>query len=318
MHLLRKAFQMKKRKYFTLILLGVFFSVIICAALFFSYGAYVASNRAEKNFRQSFGELEQDVNSLKAQFAALRNRTGDNSVRRYSKTGIAVPERGQKDTPVKEHLAIRRLEKIIASTGLEQLAENQNMDPTILSELYDEYADRKQVTQSRELQLEKNGDFHRADAEQYGEELMSLYERARLRRGGGDDRQASDSAFAELLVKYPAAYATGMAIAERAFVSSFRRNTTEVGKYYDMLRDNENFSDIVTDRGVEAMPNIEYYLARQHLRQGNNDDAMALIQSLEMNYPDSLLFTRRSGTGRRWQPVTQVIGNLRREAELAR
>jgi hypothetical protein len=306
---------MKNMKYFALILLGVFFSVTICAALFFSYSAYVASNRVEKNFKQSFGELEYEVNSLKAQLSAVRDRSEDNSVHRYSMTGNAVPERGKRDTPVKERAAIRRLEKIVESTGLEQLAANQDMDPTILLEIYDEYADRKQVDQRREQQLENNRDLHKADADQYGEELMALYDRARLRRGGGTDRQERDSAFAELLAKYPAAYATGMAIAERAFVSSFRRNTSEVEKYYDMLLDNENFSHIVTDRGVEAMPNVEYYLARQYLRQGNNDDAMALIESLEMNYPDSLLFTRRSGSGRRWQPVSQVVANLRQGVE---
>jgi hypothetical protein len=85
-----------------------------------------------------------------------------------------------------------------------------------------------------------------------------------------------------------------------------------------MLRENENFSHIVTDRGVEAMPNVEYFLARQYLRQGDNDNALTLIESLEKNYPDSLLFTRRSGSGRRWQPVSQVVGNLRREVELGR
>jgi hypothetical protein len=306
---------MKNMKYFALILLGVFFSVTICAALFFSYSAYVASNRVEKNFKQSFGELEYEVNSLKAQLSAVRDRSEDNSVHRYSMTGNAVPERGKRDTPVKERAAIRRLEKIVESTGLEQLAANQDMDPTILLEIYDEYADRKQVDQRREQQLENNRDLHKADADQYGDELMALYERARLRRRGGTERQESDSAFAELIAKYPEANATGMAIAERALISGFRRNTSEVEKYYDMLRNNENYSHIVTDRGVEAMPNVEYYLARQYLRQGNNDDAMALIQSLEMNYPDSLLFTRRSGSGRRWQPVSQVVANLRQGVE---
>ena len=192
------------------------------------------------------------------------------------------------------------------------------MDPTILLEIYDEYADRKQADQRREQQLENNRDFHKADADEYGEELMALYERARLRRGGGTDRQERDGAFAELIAKYPEAYATGMAIAERALVSGFRRNTAEVEKYHDMLRENENFSHIVTDRGIEAMPNVEYYLARQYLRQGSSDDALALIESLERNYPDSLLFTRRSGSGRRWQPASQVVGNLRREVELGR
>jgi hypothetical protein len=309
---------MKNMKYIALILLGVFFSVIICAALFFSYSAYIASNRIEKNFGHSIGELEQEVSRLKAQLLTARNRTENNSAQTYTKTGSTVTAGSKKDAVGKERAAIKRLETIVESSGLEQLAANQDMDPTILLEIYDEYADRKQVDQRREQQLENNRDLHKADADQYGEELMALYDRARLRRGGGTDRQERDSAFAELLAKYPAAYATGMAIAERAFVSSFRRNTSEVEKYYDMLLDNENFSHIVTDRGVEAMPNVEYYLARQYLRQGNNDDAMALIESLEMNYPDSLLFTRRSGSGRRWQPATQVVGNLRREVELAR
>jgi len=302
-------------KYYTLILLGIFISVASCAALFFSYNAYVASNRAEKNFKQSLGELAQELNRFKAQLTALSDRSEDNSGHRYSMTAKAFPERGQRDTVVKERAAIKRLEKIVEATGLEQLAENQNMDPTILSELYDEYADRKQVTQRREQQLEYNRQLHQADADQYGQELMALYERARLRRGGGTDRQESDSAFTELLAKYPEAYATGMAIAERALVSGFRRNTSEVQKYYDMLRDNENFSHIVTDRGLEAMPNVEYYLARQYVRQGDNDNALALIESLEKNYPDSLLFTGRSGSGRRWQPASEVVTSLRRQVE---
>ena len=218
----------------------------------------------------------------------------------------------------KDRKAIRRLENIVESTGLEQLAENQNMDPEVLSELYVDYTDRKQVAQRREMLLEKNGDFHKADADQYGEELMVLYERARWRRGSETDRQDRDSAFAELLAKYPEAYATGMAVAERALFAGFRRNTAEVEKYYNMLRENENFSHIVTDRGVEAMPNIEYYLARQYLRQGSNDDAVALIDSLELNYPDSLLFARSSEGGRRWQTVTEIIGSLRQQAETAR
>jgi len=308
---------MKNMKFYPLILLGVFFSVIICAALFFSYSAFIATKRIEKNFGHSFGELEQEVSRLKAQLATAENRTENNSAQTYTQKGRTGPAGSKKDTVARDAIAIRRLEKIVESTGLEQLAASQNMDPTILSEIYDEYADRKQVDQRREQQLENNRNLHQADAERYGEELMALYEKARLRRRGETERQASDSAFAELVAKYPEANATGMAIAERALVSGFRRSTSEVEKYYDMLRENENFSHIVTDRGVEAMPNIEYYLARQYLRQGNKDDAMPFIQSLE-NYPDSLLFTRRPGSGPRWQPVTQVIGDLRGDMDLGR
>jgi len=63
------------------------------------------------------------------------------------------------------------------------------------------------------------------------------------------------------------------------------------------------------------MPNIEYYLASQYLRQGNNYDATVLIDSLVINYPDSLVFSRRTGGGRRWQPVSQAGADLRRGLE---
>lgn len=308
---------MKTLKQYTLIFVGIFFSVASCAALFFGYSAYVASNRAEKDFKQSLEEMAHEISTLRTELAAVRDRSEEHSAPGYSMTLDAVPKTGKRDAPVKERAALKRLEKIVESTGLGQLAENQNMDPAILSELYDEFADRRQAAQRRDQQLGFNRQLHQADADQYGPELMALYERARLRRRGSAERQERDDAFAELLAKYPEANATGMAIAERALVSGFRRNTSEAEKYYDMLRENENFSHIVTDRGVEAMPNIEYYLARQYLRQGNRDDAMPLIQSLE-NYPDSLLFTRRPGSGPRWQPVTQVIGDLHRDAELVR
>jgi tetratricopeptide (TPR) repeat protein len=261
--------------------------------------------------------LEQEVKRLKAQLVTLQNRTENNPAQKYTGTKKTVPAGKKRNAVVKEREAIKRLESIVEATGLEQLAANQNMDPAIFAEMYEEYADRKQVDQIQEQQREINEALHKADADQYGEELMALYERARLRRGSGTDRQERDSAFAELIVKYPEAYATGMAIAERAFVSGFRRNTSEVEKYYDMLRENENFSHIVTDRGVEAMPNVEYYLARQYLRQGDNDNALTLIESLEKNYPDSLLFTGRSGGGRRWQPVSQVVSGLRQKVDLA-
>ena len=77
-----------------------------------------------------------------------------------------------------------------------------------------------------------------------------------------------------------------------------------------MLQGNENFSDVITDRGIEAMPNIEYYLARQYIREGRSEDARALIESLENNYPESLLFIRRRGKGLTWQPVSRQVSNL--------
>lgn len=226
---------MKKLTRYTLAISGVVFTIMIFTASFFSYQIYIASKRIEKDLKRSVGELEQDVKRLKTELAAMKSRQENRSNQNQTKAGAAATMESKKDAVGKEHTAIRRLEDIVESTGLEQLAANQNMDPTVLSEIYEEYADRKQVRQRREKLLEKNGDFHKADADQYGDELMALYERARWRRGAGTERQDSDSAFAELLAKYPEAYATGMSVAERALDAGFRRKTSEVVKYYKCI-----------------------------------------------------------------------------------
>jgi len=309
---------MKNLKNYTLVVLGVIFSVTMCAAIFFSYNAYNSSHEVEKKYRQSLRRLEQEIAELKVQLATIQVKAENDSAHPISKTEKSVNLEDVGDPPVSQREAVRRLEKIVESTGLEQLAANDDMDPTVLSEMYAEFAERRQAVLQQEQLLEINTELHKADEDRYGQELMALYERARLRRRGDSDRQESERAFAELLAKYPDAYATGMAIAERALFSGFRRDTSEVEKYYDMLRQNNNFSNVITDRGVEAMPNIEYYLARQYLRLGNIDNALPLIESLEKNYADSRLFAGRSGNRQRWQPASQVIPRLRDEVESLR
>jgi hypothetical protein len=317
-HLTRKAFPLKTIKYHVSILLVVFSSAIAAAALYFSFNAYRSSIEAEKNYRQWLEQAQQEIAGLKAQIAAIQIQAEDDSTHPISKAEKAVIFQSKGDPPVPQRDAVKRLERIVESTGLEQLAANEDMDPTLLSEMYTEFADRRQTVIQREQLLQINTALHKADEDRYPPELSALYEQARLRRRGDANRQESDRAFAELLTKYPEAYATGMAIAERALFSGFRRNIADAEKYYDMLRENENFSNIVTDRGVEAMSNIEYFLVRQYLRQENSDDALVLIESLEKNYPDSLVFTRRSAGGRRWQTVSEVIPSLRLKVESLR
>ena len=74
---------------------------------------------------------------------------------------------------------------------------------------------------------------------------------------------------------------------------------------------NDGSEDHTLSVVMPYMDRIEYYLARQDIRQGDSDSALSFIESLEKNYPDSLLFMRGSGRGRRWQPVTQVVSGLR-------
>ena len=309
---------MQDIKNLTFILLAFFLFAFAGAALFFSYKTYRFSTEMDKQYRQSIRQLVQEIASLKDQLAIQGMQAEADSTQIVSRTGNAVALKSKEAPLASQREAVRRLEKIIESTGLEQLAANGTMDPTVLSEMYDEYSEHRHAAEQHEMMLQTNMQLHKADEDRYGPELMALYERARLRRRSDAERQESDRAFAELMAKYPDAYATGMAISERALISGFRRNTSEVEKYYEMLRQNENFAYVVTDRGIEAMPNIEYYLARQYLRQGRIDSAQTLIESLEKNYLDSRLFTGRFGGRQHWQPVSQVIYSLRQEAESLR
>lgn len=110
---------------------------------------------------------------------------------------------------------------------------------------------------------------------------------------------------------YPDAYATGMVIAERALRSAIMRDTGGTEKYYAMLDENNNFSNIVTDRGTEAMPNLQNYLANSYIQDGRFEEAQELIESLETNYPDSYVYTRGPNSRPRLQPVQKATDKLR-------
>jgi hypothetical protein len=202
------------------------------------------------------------------------------------------------------------MEQILDSTGLARLAENENIDPGILQQMYDEYAQRNQITAYRQQLLHKNGEQLDADRKNYGEELMSLYELARLRRGSDIDRETREKAFEEMLEKYPDTYATAKVIGERAVRSAFRRNTAAVEEYYDMLRQNDKFTTVTTERGMEVMPTVEHYLAQQYLIEGRVEDARLLRDSLASNFSGSYILTREPGTGWKWLPVSQVVSKL--------
>jgi hypothetical protein len=120
-----------------------------------------------------------------------------------------------------------------------------------------------------------------------------------------------EKAFNELLYNYPDAYATGIVIAERALRSAIMRDTGSAEKYYTMLDENENFSNIVTDRGTEAMPNLQNYLAFSYIQEGRFEEAQELIESLETNYPNSYVFMRGPNFRPRLQPVQHAVDRLR-------
>jgi hypothetical protein len=227
-----------------------------------------------------------------------------------SKELSAISEEGE-NLASDNQKKIQQLARIINSTGLEEIAVDENLDPGILSKIYKDYALKNRVKDYREKMRAENREMHRLDQDQYNDELSDLYTRARLRMMGEQNAEDREKAFDEMLKEFPTAYKTGMAIAERALRSALMRESSDAEKYYAMLRENEKFTHIVTDRGTEAMPNVEYFLADYYIRQGNMLKGREMVESLEGKYVDSLIYKRRPGGRLKLLPASQVISELR-------
>ncbi len=286
-----------------------------------SYNIYVSSKEIAQTNMRSIHTLQQDIRQIEAGLAAIKDRMADTynmssdpqrnlGYQAKNKAGI----NGSNSLTTLNHEELLRLKKIIKSTGLDKLASMENIDPTVLLDLYDKHAEKENIKSYHQDLLQRNAEQHSYDRERYDEELNRLYNLARFRMGTAANSEEREKAFNEMLSKYPDSYATAMVVADRALMSAFRRDHEKVENYYDILikSGNQDVAYVVTDRGMEALPNIEHYLARHYISTGRPLDADQMIESLERNYTDSMLFVRKAGIGPSLQPVTKVIEELRK------
>ena len=92
-----------------------------------------------------------------------------------------------------------------------------------------------------------------------------------------------------MIEEFPDAYETSVVIAEQALQEAFGGNTEQVETYLRTLTENSPYTNIVTEHGLEAIPAIQTFLARQYIEQNRTEDASALLTQLVENYPDSLV-----------------------------
>jgi hypothetical protein len=311
----------------TIRIIATVISVTICVlVLFLGYRTYHTNQKMMLKYKSELTALRSSNARLENQFAELKIRQEEIEISVSDKTALLAPEKtlqlnknlptgdGQ-DKKMQQEKMIRQLLQIIQSTGLDKLAASGDLDPSILSRIYEEYEQRDEASSYHEKMLNNNRELHQSDRDNYSqdiEELNSLYERARLRRGKAGNAQEREEAFNELLTKFPYAYVTGLAIGERALFSAFRRENSETEAYYNMLTQTQNFENLVTDRGAEVMPNLEQYMAYAYIQEGRIDEARAMIDSLGNKYPDSFVII--PGVNRRFErvPVRQVIEDLSR------
>lgn len=169
----------------------------------------------------------------------------------------------------------------------------------------------EQVATYRKNLIERNGKLHQADQERYGNQLAALYAAARANSGPTGSNSESDTALSQLRSQYPDANATGMVIGEKALQAAGQANTLAVEQYYSMLMENQNFSSIVIDSGVEVVPSIQSYLAYQYLQQGQTAKAEAVLQSLESSYGQGMVAVPGPSGNPEFRPVSEVVNGMR-------
>jgi hypothetical protein len=299
---------------FISVIVAVSSAVVCIVSIVFSYQVYVSSRKLVTEYREDLFALRESYAVLEDQFVAENLFQNKSAANKFGPSLIKESRlsSGNEDVSAADQLKkIQELAHIISSIGLDQLAANENLDPKILSKIYEEYALQELVSNYQEQTVAMNRELHELDQNQYHEELMALYDRARLRRPGVGNADDQEKAFNEMLTKFPDAYATGMAIAERGLRSALLQNSKDAEEYYSLLRENDKFSNIVTDRGTEALPNLENYLAYSYIKEGRVEEARVHIESLENNYADSFVITR--GANRRFKmlPASQAAQNLR-------
>ena len=317
---------MKYAKHITLVNVTVLFMVVICSAAgIISYHAYTTSQQTEEKYGQQLAVLKQDINRIEGRLTSLAGKEiaygGATSRRTGKSTGLSL--KGISEQPKADGSGqgtgadddeLMRLKQIIDSIGLGQLAEDGDVDLSFLKDMSDRRSRMMDMASSRRDLVEKSRELHAADEAQYDVALQSLYDKARFKRGSDLDEKEREAAFNQVVDKYPDSYAAASLIAERALAASLKKDTATMEKYHDMLLsyDNEDFRNVVTNRGAETMPAIEASLARQYIQDGRTEDAEYLLDSLEQNYSDSMIFSGRQGQrGPPFQSVSQVVQQLR-------
>ncbi len=299
-------------------------------ALLLSAGAFIFAgiigNKAYKEIsvikKTSAGKqimvLQEKISMFEGQLTALSNSLASldqRSVERPSTraaAGTGDISAHMSDILVAMNDSMFQLEQIVDASGMKTIATNDAVDQSIMKQVYDEYYERKLIATHRERMEEMNQALHTADTETYDEELKDLYEEARFVWGRKDNPEQREVAMKELLEKYPDANATGMIIAESAMMSALKNNLEDAERYYGMLAENDNFSDIVTDWNLKAVPTMQYYLAGQYIDKGRPDDARRMINALTRNN-ETMIFV--GGGGSKYQTTQNAINGLRERIE---
>lgn len=141
----------------------VILSAFIClTSIFFSYRFYVSSKKLVTEYRDDLAALRQSYAELEKQYQSAGNNIGRSFFNKPS-----LESRRENEATSDHRKKVQQLEQIISSTGLDQLAASEDLDPTILLKIYEDYALQDSVNNYREKTLARNRELHPLDRDQY-------------------------------------------------------------------------------------------------------------------------------------------------------
>jgi len=304
-------------------------SLLACiVAVIVGHRALTHSRKTEEEHSRQIASLRKDIERLAAkQPAAVGRKPSYDGQDPYSNSRNTAEETlmdspadnavSSRSATARYHDEVMRLKYIVDSLGLDQLAYEHNIDFGFLKEMFDTQKEEQKRAAYLRRMMKQNQQLLREDETDYGKGIISLSEKARCRGEDGRYDRSAEDAFNALLDLYPDAYATAMLIADRALESVFEDDVTKAEEYYDMLLLNgtEAYPSVMTSYDVEALPAIEYYLAERYVQQGRRTEAERLADSIEENYPDSLILVSTDNS-KSMEPALHLIQGLRNSIEM--
>ena len=219
------------------------------------------------------------------------------------------------------------LHRLIRSSGLDLaiplLGDHPGGPGSLFEQLGKEAASRAQFEMRREELSQQAANIRDNDYSRYGpdryRELEELNRAARPSRGPDNeqDRTKRSKALDQMIEEFPDAYETSVAVAEQALHEALSGNTEQVEAHLQTLAETSPYTNILTEQGMEALPTIQTFLARQYIDQNRIEEASDLLNQLADKFPNSLIVEPSSGSVPT-QPRTalEIVNEIRQEQGL--
>lgn len=206
-----------------------------------------------------------------------------------SESNQPEPAQAQSDRIAQLERQVNRLAHVIRTSGMDAagpLLRPPGQDMPLLVKIGEEYATRSRFEERRKDLMDRSAAMKDRERNTYGEaaykEITELYDKARPGRGPqtAEHQAEHGAALNKLIQSYPEAYSTSVAVAEQALAQAMSHNSQAVESYYSELMENSPYGEIVTDQGINAIPTLQAYLARQYVQDGRYGDAAAVVDAL--------------------------------------